>query len=163
MKPGVPPKPTALHVISGALRKKGAADKARRAKEMRPHWGVGDAPTSFNAEQVAVWARLVEDTPPGVLARTDRDAFANYVLLVAARDLAVYLFNATGAFPLIADNKNGGMKLNPYFREFKHIAEAMRLASGEFGYTPAARVRVSAADDADADPLEAFLDERKTG
>jgi|SRR5579862_3110307 len=151
------PKPTALHLVDGTYKKLAAADKRRRAQEPRAEVGVGAPPPEFNADQLAVWQRVVADAPPGLLTRTDHDVVVGYAALVSARLVALKLYNASGAQPLIRDRDGSRLVLNPFLRELKRLSEQLRLLQAELGFTPSARVRVSVANPDEGDDLDAFL------
>jgi len=140
------------------MRHMGAAARARLPLLATPRSPVGDAPASFNDDQRAIWTRLVEDAPPGLLTGVDRDLLVNYVVTVAARDKALVLFNETGCQVLVrAAEGHTGTVTNPLMRELRRLAESMRMLQGELGFTPSARARVTVVPPGAADELERFL------
>lgn len=155
---GRKPKPTFLHLVDGTDKARRPQLKARAEQEVQPERGVRGPPAGFNADQQAVWARLQEDIPPGMLARTDFDCLVGYAVLVAARDNALELFNRSGASVLVrAADERQRFASNPALREFRRLTEQLRLLQGELGFTPAARSRVTRVGDEADDPLADFL------
>jgi len=155
---GPPPKPTALRLIEGGGRMRGRF-AARAKREPKPTLGLRDPPKSFTAEHLAIWNRLIEDTPDGLLTRVDQDLFTNYCVSLAIRDHAIEKLVATGG-QILVKAMNGDANrfiVNPYVKEFRRICETIRVMQQELGYTPASRTRIAVAAGNEDDPLDRFL------
>jgi P27 family predicted phage terminase small subunit len=157
MQPGRKPKPPVLHVVDGSARHLGAEARKRLQAAPVDLAPVGAAPASFTSEQRAVWVRLTEEAPAGLLAAVDHDLLINYVVAIAARDKALAQFNATGCQVLVRSGDGRGTITNPLMRELRRLAESMRMMQGELGFTPSARSRVQAPSDGEGDELQPFL------
>lgn len=158
MQRGRKPKPVELHLVDGSDRHLGKVARQRMARAARPTSPVGAVPAAFNVDQRAVWERLVQDAPDGLLTGVDRDVLVNYVVLVAARDKALGLFNETGCQVLVRAADGHGTVTNPLMRELRRNTEAMRMLQGELGFTPSARARVTVVPKGEADELQRFLE-----
>jgi P27 family predicted phage terminase small subunit len=146
MPPGVKPKPLALHVIDGSLKKMGKPLRARHENSPQPVLGLRPPPESFSADHLAVWQRLMEDCAYGLLVRSDYDTFVTYVNLVVARDKALKLYIETGCQVLVKSNdSNNRMLSNPLMRELRRLNEQMRPLQVEMGLTPMSRSRIQVA------------------
>jgi P27 family predicted phage terminase small subunit len=148
----------ALHLVERGGKLRGR-DAARAKTEPAPELGIGDPPEVLTAEQRAVWSRLAEDSAPGLLARCDRDAFENLVVVIAARDALVAKFNQSGGHVLAEGRDPRGHQVTSVtWRELRRLIEMQRVLSSDFGYSPVSRTRVCiprAPDD--DDPLGRFL------
>ena len=158
---GPPPKPTALRLIEGGGRLGRYA--ARIKREPRPTPGLRAPPKSFSAEQLAIWNRLLADTPYGLLTRVDHDLVVNYCTALAIRDHTLEKLNATGGQVLVkALDGHSHYIVNPYVKEFRRICDTIRCMQQELGFTPASRTRVAVqSDDDEKDPLARFLGDKK--
>ena len=152
------PVPTALRLVKqgGKLRAKHAIKAAR---EPCPALGLPVAPAYFNAEQKRIRARLVKDSPDGLLTRVDGDLVDGYVMLVQARNQAARMFNESGAAVLCPSAANGTLVVNPYLKEYRRLTELLRVLQADLGYSPAARTRITVAPlgEEEVDPLTRFL------
>lgn len=150
-------KPTALHVVEGTFRKE---PRERAAHEPKPAKGIGTAPTWLTAEQKTMWARLVRDSAPGVLKKSDRGSFERYVVLSCACAKIMRQFATEGSALMVADARNSAT-LNPLLRAMRQLSVELRHLETELGFTPASRsrIRVDDADGKKADPLSEFLDD----
>jgi len=151
-------KPVALHVIQGTDKHMGKSARARLNTVARPTPGVASPPDAFNDKQRAIWTRLVEDCPAGLLTRVDYDAVVNYVVLTHARDEALALYVQTGCQVVVrTTDGHNRMVTNPLMRELRRCIEQMRTLQCELGLTPSARARISIPETPAADELAAFL------
>lgn len=161
---GPPPKPTALRVVEGGGKMRGRfLERARR--EPLPPLGLHEPPKSFTARQLAIWKRLKEDAPEGLLTKVDQTLFTSYCVAVDVLDLAVERFNQSGG-EIIAESKTDSEHryiVNPHLKEFHRICELIRPMQQELGFTPASRTRIALRKpDGDEDPLQRFLGARKS-
>jgi P27 family predicted phage terminase small subunit len=156
---GRKPKPLALHLVDGSIKKQRRERKTALLNTPQPVLGVAAPPETFSDEHRAVWARLVADSPDGLLTRCDYDVFVNYVLLIVARDKAMRQYIETGCVVLIrSTDGNNRMQPNPLMRELRRVLEQLRPLQAELGFTPMSRSRVQLAKgEGDADELSGFL------
>jgi P27 family predicted phage terminase small subunit len=156
---GRKPKPLALHVIEGNLKKMPKERREKHENSPQPSLGLRAPPAKFSADHLAVWSRLIEDCAPGLLARSDYDTFVNYVNLVVARDKAMALYIETGMQVLVKSNdSNNRMLSNPLMRELRRINDQMRPLLVELGLTPMSRSRITVQKPVEeGDELDRFL------
>ena len=90
--PSPTPKPAPLRIVEQGGRPRGRhAERIKRTPQ--PLAGLGPMPEYLNAEQREIWERLVQDAPPGLFARTDRDLVAGYAVLLDARNRCIRMLN----------------------------------------------------------------------
>ncbi len=154
MQPGRKGKPAVLKLISGTA----------RADRMLPntpeaYGDIGDAPDYLNEQQRHMWDALKANAPEGLLTACDRPAFEGYAVLCAARAAAIKGWNQTGnAVLLRSDQASTRMIVNPYLKEVRRLTEQLRTLDAEFGFTPAARTRISLpTGEGIDDPVAKFL------
>ena len=105
-----PRKPTNILNLTGAFDKNPARRKAR-ASEPKDLGELGDPPKRLNAEQLAAWHEIVENTAYGVLTRSDRHILEITAVLLAEFWQAGALM--TGTHLNILNASLGKMGLNP--------------------------------------------------
>jgi P27 family predicted phage terminase small subunit len=156
---GRKPKPLALHVVDGTIKKQTRDRKTALLNSPQPTLGVASPPETFNDEHRAVWARLVADSPDGLLTRLDYDLLVNYVLLIVARDKAMRQYIETGCMVLMrSPDRADRMQSNPLMRELRRVLEQLRPLQAELGFTPMSRSRIQLAKgEGDEDELSGFL------
>jgi hypothetical protein len=115
---GRPRKPTELLRLSGAY-KNHPGRAADRVDEPIPHGELGNPPSFFTDEQLAVWDQIVRDCPPGVLKITDTFAV----------EMAVYA--------VLKVRRGDGSAAD--------LAQAKAMLS-QFGMTPSSRTTVAGTD-----------------
>ena len=143
---GRKPKPYALHVIDGTLKKMEKPRRERHENSPQPSPGIRPPPDTFGPDHIAVWHRLMEDCAVGLLARSDYDTFVTYVNLIVARDKAMKLYIETGCQVLVKSNDaNNRMLSNPLMRELRRIEDRLRPLWVELGLTPMSRSRIQVA------------------
>jgi len=157
MQAGRKPKPGVLHLVDGSARHLGAEARARLGRTPQTCAPMGGPPARFTDEQRAIWNRLIEEAPDGLLTAIDFDLLVNYVIAVAARDKALALFNETGCQVLVRGGDGKSTVTNPLMRELRRLTEGMRMMQGELGFTPAARSRVATLPEGEDDELKRFL------
>jgi phage terminase small subunit len=83
------------------------------------------------------------------------------VVLLAARNQTVRLFNREGATVLVrAKSRRESLALNPYVREIRRFTEQLLALQTQLGYSPVARTRIAVKPSADdRDPLTRFFGE----
>jgi P27 family predicted phage terminase small subunit len=93
---------------------------------------------------VKVWGEVRDASPAGLLHTCDRGCFEGYVVLLAARVIAIQMWNSTGNAVMVkSTDGHSRTQTNPYLKEVRRLTEQMRLLESEFGFTPAARSRIS--------------------
>lgn len=154
MKPGSKLKPTHLKLVAGTLRQDRAAPNQPEA-----YGDLGEPAEYLNALQMEVWRAVRDQAPPGLLTGCDRPAFEGYAVLLAARVTAIRMWNSTGnAVLLRSDQAATRMIVNPYLKEIRRLTEQLRMLDNEFGFTPAARSRISLPSGGNvADPVAKYL------
>lgn len=111
-------KPTAVHELTGALKKNPArfTDRANEPHDNRP---LGDPPMHLTAPQIVAWQEIERIAPAGVLCFADRLAVeVTAILLAAFRELGLTL-------------------PDPKLRRLESML-------GQLGLTPATRSKVTA-------------------
>ena len=150
--PGPKPKPTRLKVVQGTLR----ANRAI-ANEPQPEGEIGAAPTYLNAAQRRLWEEVKGQAPAGLLTQVDRHCFEGYIVLLAARATAIRGWNVKTRNQIMVRSPVQASRnyVNPYLKQIKSLTEQLRTLEGEFGFTPAARTRISISSGRSAvdDPL----------
>ncbi len=149
---GPKPKPTRLKVLTGTAR----AHRLNPAEpEIEP--AVPDAPDHLSDEAHAEWVRVTDEmAQAGILSALDRGALAAYAQaygrwVAAERALHVVAARDAVTAGLIIRTQSGNAIQNPLVGTAnKAMADMVRYAA-EFGLTPSARSRVSAAPILDAD------------
>jgi P27 family predicted phage terminase small subunit len=158
---GSPIKPTALRLIESGGKMRGRfVDRAKREPKGIP--GLPPPPPHMNAEQRAIWERLVADSPDGLLERADADVFEGYVVLLQMRNQAVRALNETTNNQILmrSTERNKAHIVNPFLKEYRRLTELMRQLQNDLGYSPAARTRIAINRPGEADPLDRFLGEK---
>lgn len=154
---GRPPVPTALKVVRGTQR----ADRRNAAEPQPPKTEVGAAPPSWLRDERSrrAWSHLSKLlTAQGLLSVLDTlalgllcDAFADYL---SAGDR----LRRDGYYPTISTKAGARVRqLHPAVRERRYAWLRIERMLIQFGMTPSARVRVSAAPGDEVDPTEEFL------
>lgn len=147
-------RPTLLKLVSGTYR----ADRAR-PNEPVPRGTIGAPPDYLNEAQRAIWNRLVVQAPAGLLTDVDAEAFARYCVLVDTSHRAIAHLNSTNALLVNSPDRRHARTVitNPYLRILRQVCETLRTMDGEFGFTPAARTRISLGPPVEDDPASRFL------
>jgi len=147
-------KPTILKLVSGTA----------RADRMLPNQPdargeIGDAPGHFNELQRACWDEAKGTSADGLLTACDRPLFGAYALSNAALIAATKEFNRTGnAILLRSDQDDARLIVNPYLKDMRRSIEMIRQLANEFGFSPAARTRISLpTGESLDDPLAKFV------
>lgn len=107
-----------------------------------------------------MWQAIKAYAPPGLLKSCDRNCFEGYVVLVHARAVAIQRWNETNFSILVrgGDDRHHRNIVNPYLKEVRRLTEQCRILEGEFGFTPAARSRISLGQAEEPnDPASRFL------
>jgi P27 family predicted phage terminase small subunit len=156
---GRPAKPTALRLVENGGKMRGRyVERAKREPKGRP--GLPPPPAHLNAEQRAIWERLLADSADGLLEHADADLFEGYCVLLAMRNQAARDINTkTNAQILMrSTERHGAHIVNPYLKEYRRLTELLRTLQNDLGYSPVARTRIAVkAATEGADPLERFL------
>lgn len=149
-----PTKPTALKLVTGNPGKRALPKHEPSFKQ-----GVGQPPEHLDSVGVQCWKRLsilLDGT--GVLTQPDEfalermcDAYADVQACKALieRDGRTYTTTGTDGSTLI--------KQNPAVGQLRAADALFKSYLTEFGLTPAARSKVHATPDADADPMARFF------
>lgn len=135
---GRPRKPTVLKLVAGTLRKS-------RTHEDEPQ-PDGDldllkAPDWMSKTQKAVWDRLIQKSPQGLLKELDEDVFTTMVVAVDLRMLA----NAElqKADSLLEETTNGNLVQSQYLSIINRQSEIIGKAASDLGFTPTSRTRIA--------------------
>jgi P27 family predicted phage terminase small subunit len=143
---GRKPKPERLRLLEGSVRVVGGSEPPQA-----PDWLDGDAR--------AEWDRIVGELSKKYLVTPlDALSLASYCRVYSMWREADKQVKEQG-ITFIADN--GNIRCNPAAKLALSLFEAMRRMASEFGFTPAARSRLTCEQPATAeeDEFESFLDE----
>ncbi|PAP79628.1 hypothetical protein B1759_15015 [Rubrivirga sp. SAORIC476] len=139
-KRGPAPKPSALKLLQGTHRKDRAA-----ANEPTPEVKPPSCPTWLHKEAKREWRRIVPELVRlGLLAEVDRAALAAYCQAYATWWRMERDIDENGDVQLNA--RSGLESARPQVAMRDKALDTMRRFLVEFGLTPAARTRVSAAE-----------------
>ena len=152
------PKPTPLRLVEQGGKMRGRY-VARAKREPKGKLGLPPPPVHLNAEQKAIWARLVADSPDGLLERADADLFEGYVVLLQMRNQACRALNTTTNNQILmrSTEHNRAHIVNPYLKEYRRLTELLRPIQNDLGYSPVARTRIAVTPPDETDPLDRFL------
>ncbi|MEC9367514.1 MAG: phage terminase small subunit P27 family [Pseudomonadota bacterium] len=136
---GRKPKPTRLKTLAGNPGK-----RKLNHDEPKPPPAVPDCPPELGPAAQKEWGRLVGDLSRlGLLTNLDRTALATYCNAYALWSEAI---EQIGKFGSVIKSPKGYPIQNPYLAIANRQAEIMMRIAAEFGFTPAARSRISAPD-----------------
>ncbi len=148
MKPGPPPKPTALKKLEG-----NAGKRKLNASEPKPKAQLPRCPVQLSPNAKTTWKRLGDKLlKSGLIAELDEAAFA-----VLCESYAAYLDllkRARADGPIV--NIGGQAVPNPYLSRADREAEKVRKLLGEFGMTPSSRSRIALPPSQDEDQSDKF-------
>jgi P27 family predicted phage terminase small subunit len=152
------PKPTALRLIESGGKMRGRF-KERAKREPKGIPGLPPPPSHLNAAQKAIWKRLAEDSPVGLLEHADADVFEGYVVLLHMRNQATVALNETTNNQIMtpSSEEHRADIVNPYLKEYRRLTLLMRQLQNDLGYSPAARTRIAINRPEEVDPLDKFL------
>jgi P27 family predicted phage terminase small subunit len=140
-----PPKPTALKIVQGTLRK----DRAN-PREPKPAGALGAAPDWFSDLQRQYWDHALRSAPKGLLTQLDSTTLVSYCVAAAAFEETTQFIQKTGR---VVKGSTGTAVLNPGVRAQALANAAMMKAASEMGFTPSSRARVSVGEEsAEDDP-----------
>lgn len=152
---GPAPKPTALKLLQGNPGK-----RSINKNEPQPKSGVPRCPAWLDGEAKVCWKRMVPLlSAMGVLTLIDADALANYCDTWSRWKRAVLFLQKKGDVYTIKD-EDGKVK---YIQQLPQVAIARNLLAvlnryqQEFGLTPAARSRLTIAEQDGSPGLMEFL------
>lgn len=149
-KRGPAPKPTALRVIEGNRGKRPvnkAEPKPSPIRPTRPEWMLPEAKRE--------WNRVVPELERmGLLTVVDRAALAAYCQAYARGVDAERLLRKKG---MSFTTPNGYEQQRPEVAIAMKEWQVVRAFASEFGFTPAARTRISVGKVDEPDPTEAYL------
>ncbi|MBV8091576.1 MAG: P27 family phage terminase small subunit [Alphaproteobacteria bacterium] len=139
---GRPPKPTALHVLHGTLRK---SRHRHRQNEPQPEGDLATVqpPAQLSETQQEIWRRIVAESPRGVLRGCDElivTLFAVNLDLFLEANRVQNQVDAGLTHKFLA--KDGA--LSPYLRVQRHAASILTSLIPELGFSPASRPRLAA-------------------
>ena len=138
MKPGPPPKPSALKRLDGDPGKRGI-----NPHEAQPDASLPTCPEHLTGQARAEWGRIAEQLhTAGLLTRIDATALSAYCETYARWVEAEEKLKTTG---LVVKSPSGYPMQSPYLPIASKAMQAMRGWLGEFGMTPAARTKINAA------------------
>jgi P27 family predicted phage terminase small subunit len=137
MRTGRPPKPAALRKLEGMAGHR----PLNEVEELKPRGPLGDPPDFLSPQARAVWQRVADAMPVGVIASADLDLMVAYVQAVSLLEEACRELQKTGAVIMGA---NDLLVVSPWCRvQIRQSLLVLRLAS-ELGLTPAARASMAA-------------------
>jgi P27 family predicted phage terminase small subunit len=135
-KRGRAPTPTKLRLLHGEHR-----PSRINANEPVPAAMEPVAPEWFTVEARAVWDRVTYQLKMmELLTAADQDALVVYCEAVVNYEAAVKLVSKAG---LLIRGRDGNVVKNPAVQMVRDFGATIRVMSGEFGLTPAARVGLS--------------------
>lgn len=141
--------PTALKVLAGNPGKRPIP-----TNEPKPEPVIPSCPSHLGRAAKTEWRRIVPELAKlGLLTRVDRAALAAYCVAWGRHVEAEFELMACG---LTVTSPNGYPQQSPWLAISNRALDQVRRFAAEFGLTPAARSKVTAAnaDDADADFFE---------
>lgn len=138
MKPGPPPKPTALVNLSGRKKRLNKREPVPPRPESVPY-----APKDLKDSAKREWNRIVRQLIDlGLFTSLDYAALAMYCQSYGRWIDAERKIAETGG-ELITPTEGGGLYQNPWLAVSKRAFEQSRKILSEFGLTPSARSRLS--------------------
>lgn len=143
---GRKPKPENLKLLSEPRRVVGGSDPPEC-----PDWLTGEAREE--------WERVVTELAArGLASRADRPSLEVYCSTYARWREAGDLLRGEGAFTVPTRQ---GVKTNPIYKAWMDMGDKLRMWSAEFGFSPAARSRISIPppEGADEDEFAEFMSE----
>ena len=150
---GPPPQPTSLKLLRGNPGK-----RPINRREPKPPPGAPSCPRWLNAEAKRIWRETVPVLKEmRILTRADRDALTSYCVSYAQMKSAQQFLDQHGVVYSLRDEA-GKIK---YMAPFPQVAivrsclQVLRAFQGEFGMSPAARMRVQEIPDLYMDPDDA--------
>lgn len=146
---GRKPKPTALKLIQGTLRK----DRANM-REPKPSGDLLEPPTYFSIEQSEVWNYAIANAPKGLLKRLDISILEIWVTAYVTYRESALKVKQLGQ---VIKSPSGYPIVNPYLSNMNKQASIMMKASSEMGFTPTSRSRIVLAEEAIEDDAWAVL------
>jgi P27 family predicted phage terminase small subunit len=150
-KRGPAPKPTALRLIEGNRGKRPlnkSEPKPTPVRPTRPEWMLPEAKRE--------WNRVVPELERmGLLTAVDRAALAAYCQAYARAVQAEAVLRKSG---ISFVTPNGYEQQRPEVAIARAEWQMVRAFASEFGFTPAARTRISVGKrEETSDPMEAYL------
>lgn len=134
---GRPRKPSALKELAGTTRRDRAV-----IDEPKPRVAATDnPPIALEREGAELWREMVGELRRlGMLTGVDRAALAAYCAAFQRLAEARRQMKRTGG--AVVRDRNGELRLSPWFRIEKAAAETLTRLAIEFGFTPASRPRL---------------------
>jgi len=151
MKPGPPPKPTAVKILEGNPGK-----RALNKNEPKPVSAGLAEPSAWLPETAqAEWRRVAAVLPAGVVTGVDVGTLEAYCQTYAEwRDaierMATEQKEHGGKDQSIVVTPNGAVQTNPLLSIARNARRDMNRFAGELGFTPASRTRVKVTDGPEA-------------
>ena len=155
--PGRRPTPTKLKLIKGNPGK-----RALPKDEPTPDPVIPDKPEGLGEEASKEWDRIAPELERlGLLTQLDRAMLFSYCQAWGAVLELQAEIDETGWWVPTGD---GGRKRNPAAASLNEAYRRLHSVAGEFGGTPAARVRLASPSDGKKiyDPLEELIERRRT-
>ncbi|WP_260596962.1 phage terminase small subunit P27 family [Sphingomonas endolithica] len=142
-------KPTQLKLVEGRTYR-----MQERAGEPIATGQLGAPPSHFNQRQGEIWAHSLEHAPAGLLKSIDGAILASWCVAQALHEKAVEMINLT---PAVIKSPNGTPLQSPWLAILNKQAIIMRSLVSELGFSPAARARISIAEEEDDDPTAKYF------
>jgi P27 family predicted phage terminase small subunit len=151
---GRKPIPTELHAIRGTHR---ATRHGRdRAGEPIANGSLEAPPAWLTERQQEGWRYAIAHAPRGLLKPIDRAVLAIWVEAEDRHRTAAMKqaeLDRGAQLPLLLKTKEGAIVVSPYVRVMTTAATVMLKAGSELGFSPAARPRLAAGTQDDAEEL----------
>jgi P27 family predicted phage terminase small subunit len=150
------PKPTRLHVLKGNRGKRPLPKGEPQPRPVMP-----DPPAYLGPIALAKWKSLAPELHRlGLLTLVDDTLLGMYCQTYQRWEQANEALEREGLTTVTAA---GRPLKSPYFEMARDAVNLLYKIAGEYGLTPAARVRVATGAPLVDDPLEQFLAQRKKG
>ena len=146
-KRGPKPTPAGLLKIRGSWR-----GKSRPAEPAPVPADAPAVPMWLSHAAKAVWAELVPDMPPDVLARADANALARYCDATARWRAAAADLDQHGETFTVTSRNGTYIRPRPQVAMYHKLGAALVKLEQEFGLTPSSRGRVTPPDGGDGPP-----------
>ena len=151
MPAGRPPKATFLHVVQNTYRKHRHAKRLDR--EPRPVGDLGGPPEWLSEGQRAVWDRVLQHAPPGLLKAVDWSSVMAFCVATDIHRMATEELNKLGPDGLVGPSEQLARALVGIA---SRQAVIMLKHAAELGFSPVSRTRVTVDPRKEVNPFDEF-------